>query len=140
MCISLGDVEQLINTHIINPHKNSQAAKKGTVRPSKSLGEKSCGGGQQMAAMMLILINFNNAQPLLNFISINIFAAICWLPPLISQLFSPKLLRPHLFSKLGCFCMDITSFVIASSKASLWLTLIIHFNFFPLLQESSKAA
>ena len=31
----------------------------------KILGEKSCdikGGGQQMAAMMLMLINFNNAQ------------------------------------------------------------------------------
>ena len=31
----------------------------------KSLGEKNCeikGGDQQMAAMMLILINFNNAQ------------------------------------------------------------------------------
>ena len=31
----------------------------------KSLGEKSCeikGGGQEMAAMMLMLINFNNAH------------------------------------------------------------------------------
>ena len=45
----------------------------------KSLGEKSGeikGGSQQMAAMMLILINFNNAQPLLKFISANIIAAI----------------------------------------------------------------
>ena len=45
------------------PHKNSQAVKKGAAL--KSLGEKSCeikGGGQQMAAMMLILINFNNVQ------------------------------------------------------------------------------
>ena len=36
-----------------------------------------------MAAMMLILINF----------SINIIAAICWPPPLISQLFSPRLFK-----------------------------------------------
>ena len=31
----------------------------------KNLGEKSCeikGGGQEMAAMMLMLINFNNAH------------------------------------------------------------------------------
>ena len=34
-----------------------------------------------MAAMMLMLIKFNNGCPLLN--SINIIAAICWLPPLI---------------------------------------------------------
>ena len=56
----------------------------------KSLGEKSCeikGGSQQMAAMMLMLIKFNNGCALLKFISINIIAAICWLPPLISQLF-----------------------------------------------------
>ena len=62
--------------------------KKGAVL--KSLGEKSCeikGGGQQMAAMMLILIT------LLKFISINIIAAICWPPPLISQLFSPRLFK-----------------------------------------------
>ena len=59
---------------------------------SNLYGENSCeikGGSQQMAAMMLILINFNNAQPLLNFISINIFAAICWLPSLIHNFFHP---------------------------------------------------
>ena len=56
--------------YYVYPHKNSQAVKKGAAL--KSLGEKSCekqkGGGQQMATMMLMLINFNNAQPLLNFI------------------------------------------------------------------------
>ena len=46
-----------------------------------------------MTAMMLMLINFNHAQPLLNFISIYIIAAISWLPPLISQLFQPGFLR-----------------------------------------------
>ena len=41
--------------------------------PSKSLDEKNCeinGGGHEMAAMMLKIINFNNActQPLLKYI------------------------------------------------------------------------
>ena len=47
----------------IYPHKNSQAVKNGAAL--KSLGEKSCeikGGSQEMAAMMLMLINFNNAH------------------------------------------------------------------------------
>ena len=59
----------------------------------KILGEKSCkikGGGQELAAMMLMLINFNNAC---EFFSINIIAAISWPPPLISQLFSPRLFK-----------------------------------------------
>ena len=41
--------------------KNSQAVKKSVAL--KSLGEKSCeikGGGQEMAAMMLMLKKFNN--------------------------------------------------------------------------------
>ena len=62
----------------------------------KSLGEKSCeikGGGQEMSAMMLMLINFNNAQPLLKLFSIYITAAISWLPPLILQLFSPRIFK-----------------------------------------------
>ena len=66
----------------------------------KSLGEKSCkikGGGQEMAAMMLMLISFNNWCALLKLISINIIAAISWPPSLISQLFSPRLLRAALF-------------------------------------------
>ena len=50
-----------------------------------------------MAAMMLMLKKFNNGCALLKFISINIIAAISWLPPLISQLFSPRLLRAALF-------------------------------------------
>ena len=37
-----------------------------------------------MAAMMLMLINFNNAHSL---------AAISWPTPLISQLFSPRLFK-----------------------------------------------
>ena len=47
------------------PHKNSQAVKNDAAL--KSLCEKSCeikGGGQEMAAMMLMLINFNNAHSL----------------------------------------------------------------------------
>ena len=49
------------------------------LQPSKSW-VKICeikGGGQEMAAMMLMLINFNSS----------IIAAISWLPPLISQHF-----------------------------------------------------
>ena len=56
-----------------------------------------------MAAMMLILISFNNAHPLLKLISINIIAAISWPPPLISQLFSPRLLSPYSFYSLVVF-------------------------------------
>ena len=63
----------------------------------KSLGEKSCeikDGSQEMAAMMLILKNFiNGCVALLKFIGINIIAAISWLPPLTSQLFSPRILK-----------------------------------------------
>ena len=54
------------------PLKNSQAVKKSA--DLKSLGEKSCeikGDGQEMAAMMLMLINFNNA--LVDFTSFCIF-------------------------------------------------------------------
>jgi len=43
------------------------------------------GGGQEMAAMMLMLINFNNQ------------------PPLISKLFLPSLFKLHHFFELGCF-------------------------------------
>ena len=59
----------------------------------KCLGEKSCeikGGGQEMAAMMLMLKILIMAVCIVKFISINIFAAISWPPPLISQLFSPR--------------------------------------------------
>ena len=48
---------------IDDSHKNSQAVKKGVAL--KSLGLKSCeikGGDQQMAAIMLMLINFNTAH------------------------------------------------------------------------------
>ena len=41
-----------------------------------------------MAAMMLMLLNFNNADTaIIKIISINIIAAISWPPSLISQLF-----------------------------------------------------
>ena len=50
-----------------------------------------------MAAMMLMIVNFINAQSLLKFANINIIASISWPPPLISQLFSPRLLKPHYF-------------------------------------------
>ena len=46
-----------------NPHKNSQAVKNEAALESQ--GEKSCeikGDGQEMAAMMLMLIHFNNAH------------------------------------------------------------------------------
>ena len=59
-----------------------------------------------MTAMMLMLINFNNGC-----ISININAAISWLPPLISQLFSPRLFKAApFFHSLAVFCVDFTSF------------------------------
>ena len=67
--------------------KTAKLSKNGAAL--KSLGEKSCeinGGGQEMAAMMLMLIKFNNG-------SINITAAISWPPPLISLLFSPRLFK-----------------------------------------------
>ena len=49
--------------NVIYPHKNSHAMKNGVAL--KILGEISFeikGGGQEMAAMMLLLINFNNAH------------------------------------------------------------------------------
>ena len=56
-------------------------------------------GGHEMAAMMLMIINFINAL-LLKFITIiHIIAAISWPPPLISQLFHPGFLKVKLF---GC--------------------------------------
>ena len=50
-----------------------------------------------MAAMMLMLINFNNGC-----VKNYVIAAICWLPPLISQLFSPRYF--NFFSQYSCFC------------------------------------
>ena len=58
--VCIGRIEVYCNCY---PHKNSQAVKNGAAL--KSLGEKICeikGGGQEMVAMMLILINFNNAS------------------------------------------------------------------------------
>ena len=86
----------------------------------KILGEKSCevkGGSQEMAAMMLMLINFNNAtQPLINFFSINILAAISWLPSLISQLFHPDFLRLHHFFTAWLFLCGL-DYLIKNSQA-----------------------
>ena len=53
-----------------------------------------------MAAMMLMLKKLND-----EFISINIIAAISWPPPLISQLFLPKLF------KAASFFHSLTAFV-----------------------------
>ena len=53
----------------------------------KNLGEKSC----EIKVDDVNANKINNGCALLKFISINIIAAICWLPPLISQLFSPRL-------------------------------------------------
>jgi len=44
-----------------------------------------------MAAMMFMLINFNNDCGIM--VSINIIAAISWPPPLISELFSHRLFK-----------------------------------------------
>ena len=54
-----------------------------------------------MAAMMLMLLNFNNGC----IRSINIIAAISWPPPLISELFSPRL-----FLKATLFCYSLAIF------------------------------
>ena len=63
-----------------------------------------------MAAMMLMLINFSNAHSHYKFISIDIIAAICWLPPLILQLFSPRHFKATPFFIAWLFCVDITCF------------------------------
>jgi len=71
------------------------------IRPLKSQGEKSGeikGGSQEMAAMVLMLINFidfNNDCGII--VRINIIAAISWPPPLISQLFSPRFFTLYQF-------------------------------------------
>ena len=98
--MELGITKEVIST------QKQPSCEKGAAL--KSLGEKSCeikGGSQQMAAMMLMLIKFNNG--LVKFISINIIAAICWPPPLISQLFHPGFLRPHFFHSLAVFVWSI---------------------------------
>ena len=44
-------------------------------------------------------------KPLLKFITVNIIAAILWLPPLISQLFSPRLFKATpFFHNLAVLC------------------------------------
>ena len=66
-----------------------------------------------MAAMMLMLINFNNAQPLLKIFSIKIIAAISWPPPLILQLFSPRLFKAApFFHSLAVFVWISLLFVL----------------------------
>ena len=75
------------------------------VWPSKSLGEKSCeikseGGSHEMVTMMLIILIM---AALLEFIIINIIAAISWPPPLILQLFRPGFLKAGLTFVLLCF-------------------------------------
>ena len=79
--------------------QNSQAVKRGYAYAFKNLGGKSCEikfGSQEIAAMMLIL------QPLLNFVSVNITAAISWPPSLISQHFI-QAFEVCTILQLGCF-------------------------------------
>ena len=66
-----------------------------------------------MATMMLMIINFINAQrPLLKFIIIHIIAAISWLPLLISQLLSPRIFEDcTLFILLSCFSVVSYSYL-----------------------------
>ena len=69
-----------------------------------------------MAAMMLMLINF------IKVFSINIIAAISWPPPLISQLFSPRLLRAALFFySLAVFEWISLLFVFSKTKSCTFL-------------------
>jgi len=74
--------------------QNSQTVKKWCSLKLKGLGEKSCkikGGSQEIAAIMFMW-------------RINTIAAIFCLPPLILQLFSPKLFKAApLFHSLTVF-------------------------------------
>ena len=82
----------------------------------KRLGGKCCEiktGSQEMAAMMLMLII--SVSALLKFISINIIAAISWLPVLISQLFPPRLF------KAAPFFHSLTDFRVHYIVTSEWL-------------------
>ena len=58
-----------------------------------------------MAAMMLMLLNFNNAHATCTVI----IAAISWPTPLISQLFSPKIFAAPFFSQLSCFVCIVST-------------------------------
>ena len=97
--VKLPSLFELNTTDVITknlPCKNNQAIQIGCGL-QKAWVRKSCeikGGGHEMAAMMLMMINFNNA--LMKFIIINIIAVISWLPPLISQLFSPRLFESRI--------------------------------------------
>jgi len=53
----------------------------------KKPGWEIKGGGHEMAAMMLMLVTFNNDCGII--VKINVIAAISWPPPLISQLSPP---------------------------------------------------
>ena len=55
------------------------------------------GGGQEMAAMLLMKNN-SCSYASLKFITINNIVAISWLPPLISQHFSPKFINIYPFT------------------------------------------
>ena len=60
-----------------------------------------------MAAMMLILKNVNNAHA---FIKFYVIAAISWSSPLISQLFSSRILKVVPFLTAWLFCVDFISY------------------------------
>jgi len=83
-----------------------------------------------MAAMMLMLINFNNKAAVI--VSINIIAAILGCHLLISQLFLPRLLKvAPLFHSLA---VDFTSFLLFN--VSLWITL--KFDIFSNYTDTTK--
>ena len=66
-----------------------------------------------MAAMMLMLINFTMHTAIIKIFSINIIAAISWPPPLISQLFSPRLFKAApFFHSLAVFVWISLLFVL----------------------------
>ena len=56
-------------------------------------------------------------KSLLNFITINIIAAISWMPPLISQPFVQDFEGRTLVIQLGYFCMDFTSLCILTLQS-----------------------
>jgi len=64
------------------------------------------GDGQEMATVMLIPVNFNNAcRSLLKLTGMSIIAAISWLPPLISELFTQAIQGHTIFLQFSCFVL-----------------------------------
>ena len=62
-----------LQKEVISTHKHPSCKK---AEALKNLGKKSCeikSGSQEMATKMLMLINFNNAEPLLTLTSLQPF-------------------------------------------------------------------